>query len=178
MSSIYHSSNDGHRSHSYPDRQSQEQNPVVEVEEQTQTDPPAPERRAEAEQPARPQQREREATPQFDPNAVWTLQGNGNSVSMTFTRQLNEREQEAIRNIQRQAEQNNARMLGALGQPQERGGGIRVMDPGEANRQDMERVPRPLHPERLPIYAPLHQIWPYLRIWPNLSGRGVESFRV
>ena len=97
---------------------------------------------------------------------------------MTFTRQLNEREQEAIRNIQRQAEQNNARMLGALGQPQERGGGIRVMDPGEANRQDMERVPRPLHPERLPIYAPLHQIWPYLRIWPNLSGRGVESFRV
>ena len=70
---------------------------------------------------------------------------------MTFTRQLNEREQEAIRNIQRQAEQNNARMLGAVQQAQEqpRGNGIRVLDPGEANRQDMERVARPLHPERL-----------------------------
>ena len=99
---------------------------------------------------------------------------------MTFTRQLNEREQEAIRNIQRQAEQNNARMLGAVQQAQEqpRGNGIRVLDPGEANRQDMERVARPLHPERLPIYAPLHQIWAYLRIRPNLRiCRGVKSFR-
>ena len=67
---------------------------------------------------------------------------------MTFTRQLNEREQEAIRNIQRQAEQNNARMLGALDEAQPQGDGLRVLDPGEANRQEMERAPRPLHPER------------------------------
>lgn len=146
-SDFYHYSGSEPRSHSYPDRQAQ--GPVVEIDDGTQTDPPAAGQQGQAEQPQ--PQREREGTPQLDPNAVWTLRGDGNSVSMTFTRQLNEREQEAIRNIQRQAEQNNARMLGAVQQAQEqpRGNGIREMDAGEANRQDMERVARPLHPERL-----------------------------